>query len=466
MSNQTAQQPRPSGILASLSHFVRTALWRIETRRLTPLGRFLIQQARVSVIVGRGFARDRIRLRAAALTYISLLSLVPLLAVVFSIFKGLGGFKSFEDRLKPFLYQNLAAGAQETVRDYIEKFVENVNAGAIGGIGIVFLVFTVVSLLENIEMAFNDIWGLKKDRSLFQRFVTYWSMITVGPILLGASLTLTASLQSNAFVAKLIESSPHSHRLLSLAPILLTWTGFTLLYIIMPNTKVRFSPALIGAVIAGSIWELAKYGYTYFTAKAFQYHAIYGSLGTVPIFLLWLYLTWLIVLFGARVAFANQNVNTYTDEERSMAASHALREFIALRVMAEIAACYRSGRPPPQAEAIAGGLNLPVRLVNDVIYVLVSGSLVTEALARSKLGAFKEKNPGFVPSRPLDQILVFQVLACVRQNGESGFAASNDPMTGRVREILEEAEKTSLAAAAGMTIEQMISTAEKAEKLK
>ncbi|MBI2500925.1 MAG: YihY family inner membrane protein, partial [Deltaproteobacteria bacterium] len=189
--------------------------------------------------------------------------------------------------------------------------IENYRSGTVGGIGFFLLILSLVSLLSSIEKAFNDIWGISKSRTFIRRFTTYWTLITIGPILLGLSLTMTGALQSNQLITQVLSLSGYQQFFISKIPWLVTWGLFTVLYLVMPNTQVRFGSALVGGIVGGSFWEVAKWGYALYASKVVTYSAVYGSLGIIPIFLVWIYYTWLVVLIGAQITYANQNIYTF-----------------------------------------------------------------------------------------------------------------------------------------------------------
>ena len=245
-------------------------------------------------------------------------------------------------------------------------------------IGVGFLVLTVTGLLSTIEAAFNDIWGVKKQRSYMRRMMAYWSLVTIGPLFVAVSIGATASLQSSQFVQAYILGNPMLKIALKLTPYLMTWILFTMLYSFMPNTRVRFRSALIGGVLAGTLWEFAKYGYTVYTASSVQYNAIYGSLGALPIFLIWLYLTWVIVLIGGEVSFADQNIKTYRDERRTAGISQEFKEFLALNIIAYICSQYDQEKGAVTASQIGNEFNIPIRLVREVLYNLYATAILLE----------------------------------------------------------------------------------------
>lgn len=297
--------------LGQIRLFFAKTLWDIDPTQCRWFQRPFLYVGRFSTIIVSGFEKHKLTIRASALAYTTLLSIVPLLAVMLSLFKAFGGLEKSLDRIQHFILENLAAGSGTAVMDYLDHFIDSYHSGAMGLIGFSLLILSVIALLATIEKAFNDIWEIPKKRPFVRRFTVYWSMITIGPLLLALSLMVTGLLQSNKLVHEVLALSGREQFLLARVPILTTWALFTGLYLIMPNTNVKIRSALVGGIIGGSLWELAKYGYTIYAAKALVYSKIYGSFGIIPIFLIWIYYTWVVVLLGALITYADQHVHVY-----------------------------------------------------------------------------------------------------------------------------------------------------------
>ncbi len=295
--------------------FFSDQLWRIDEQGLRWWRRWALYSARLSSIVVSGYSKQNLPVRATALAYTTLLSLVPLLVVTFSLFKAFGGLAKVMDPIENLVLNNLATGSGTMVVDTLQKFIQSYRSGTVGLVGLGMLILTVLSLLTTIERTFNDIWGIPKKRGFVQRFTVYWTLMTIGPILLGISITVTGALQSNRLVTQILSLSGGETFFISKIPWLTTFALFTVLYLVMPNTKVRFRSALIGGIFGGALWEIAKYGYTLYASRVVSYSKIYGSLGIIPIFLVWLYYTWIVVLIGCLVTFADQNIHTYKKEK-------------------------------------------------------------------------------------------------------------------------------------------------------
>ncbi len=400
---------------SSALRFCTHDVWRIERAQpdLPLTARFGVLVVRSLYIVVSGFQKERIRLRAASLTYVSLLSLVPAVAVVFSLFTAFGGLDDVKDSVKGVLIDALAVSQREVVIEYLDRFVAQTSAGKMGSLGTVFLLLTVISLLSNIERAFNDIWGVGRARTFLRRFQIYWPLVTLGPIILGLSLSTSAAVEGSATVQQIIEFAPSLKLLLSLGPLLLTCLFFSFLYKVMPNTKVSLRCALIGGAVGGGLWTVAQKLYALYAANAITYSAIYGSLGAVPLFVIWVYVSWTVVLLGASLTFAIQSVRTF---EPDRVVSQEEREFVAARLMLAVAKQFSAGQGAVANETLIGKVLAPPRLARRVLEDLVQAGLLSETVG---------DDAGFVPGRPLNDMSLGDVVTAMRQR--SGRAPEKDP---------------------------------------
>ena len=334
-----------------------------------------------------------VQLRAMALTYISLFALVPGLVVAFSVVQAFTGMDRISARLHEFLIENLAVGARATIEPYLDRFIQNTHVTSAGLVGGALLVWSSVSLFQNVDRALNDIWGVRRRRSLAQQATIYWVGITLGPLLLAGSVMLGHG-------ARAALASSHLGFLGATAGALLTCLSFALLYLIVPNTKVKVRNAAAGGFIAGLAWELAKWGYATFVARSVRYSAIYGSVAAIPIFLLWLYLSWAILLFGARLAYVFQYASSLVKGVHTHGKTG--REIVAGRALLAIARAYDREGPAPDAGDVASELGCSADDVSEVILALKAAGLVVP------LG-----DGGLVPARPLERISLLDVRRAV-----------------------------------------------------
>ena len=286
-------------------HFLRTDIWQIQDTELPKVKAFLIRQARIFLLSFRGLFEDKCKLRASALTFYSLLSLVPVLAMLFGVAKGFG----IEKLLQKQLIQNLEAQEQVITRviTFATTLLENTRGWLMVGAGLLFLFWTTLNVLSNIEDAFNEIWGVKKARTISRKLVDYLALTVIGPFLVVISGTLTVvvtgKIKGIALRFGIVHAlGPAVMYPLKLAPYAVLWLLFIFMYSFMPNTKVRSSSAIVGGIIAGTLFQLFQWVYINFQIGVARYNAIYGSFAALPLFLIWLNWSWLIVLYGAEVS--------------------------------------------------------------------------------------------------------------------------------------------------------------------
>jgi membrane protein len=412
-------------------HFVRRGVWEVEPTGLGALRAWILYNIRMAILVVEGTIHDQLLLRAAALTYKTVFSIVPLLAVMLAFFKGFGGTEKAGEELRQAALDKISPGLSQ-VMEGLNNSIANINAGAVGGIGIILLLYTAISLLTTVEQSFNHIWGMKKGRSFFWRCIIYWGVITLGPVVFMTSLTATAFVENSGLMGWIRENGGHANAgILFLMPFLFAWFGFASLYYFIPNTPVRWRSAFVGGIVGGTLWETAKVGYVYYiTSMAQSTWKIYGALGAVPIFLLWIYLSWVIVLFGAEWAFAHQNVRTYRREIATETPSQAAHQELALMAMLLVAREYLAGGEPVTLQRIGEAFNVPVRFANDVLFRLGGAGLVREVSGTE---------PGYVPGRDASTISVKAVLDAVRRAGANPVLGGPEG-DGVVRSLLGRAD--------------------------
>lgn len=339
-------------------------------------------------------------LRAAALTFYTLLSLVPVLAIAFSVLKGLG----VQNSLEPLLRQ-VAGDSQETI-SLIVGYVNNTNVKSLGVIGLIFLLFTAISLLERIEESFNAIWGVSENRSPQRRFSDYLSVIIVGPIMLLAATSITSGLQSKWLVSWITERVYFGDKILLLfqmLPYVSIWISTIFLYIFMPNTKIRPASAILGGILAGTAWQITQWGYFHFQVGVANYNAIYGAMSALPVLLVWIYTSWMIVLFGLEIVYAHQHRGLLNPLQAQVCS--ATREELALAILVEVCRHFRDKTGPPDSSQLAEELGLPLLQFED--------SLTT--LAELKyLSATNSTEPAWLPAFEPDRMFVGDVLSALR----------------------------------------------------
>ena len=366
--------------------FIKSEVWIVDTSSQHPVLGFLVRQLRIILISIKGFRDHRIQLRASALTYYSLLSIVPVAAMVFGIAKGFGFERRLEAELRKMISeQEEMADILNYILEFANSMLANINGGIIAGIGLVFLFWSVMKLLGNIENSFNVIWQIRKPRVFTRKFADYLSMMLIAPILFFLSSTITVYLSNIAGSDSIIgvNLGPLLIFIVKLMPYILILLLFTLLYVIMPNTKVQFIYALNAGLIAGIIFQVTQYIYIYFQLGVGRFGAIYGSFVALPLFLICLQISWLIVLLVAEMSFAYQNLEKYEFETEVFSISIKNRRLLTFLLMYTIIKKFQTGEKPETAAQLSHELGIPVRLVRDIIYDLTEAGLLVEVTTKS-----------------------------------------------------------------------------------
>jgi membrane protein len=380
-----------------------------ELSELTRLRRWIHTSLKIAVMVGRDSFQNLVKLEAMALAFKTLLSLAPLLAVIFSILKGLG----VHNRVEPALAEALAplGDKGQEITAHLIGFVDKMKAGALGSIGLVTLFVTVLSLMGTIEESFNRIWRVKASRKLSRKFSDYLSALLVGPVLVFAAVTITATLQNNTIVQALVSLQALGTVilvLLKLVPYLTLWGAFTFVYIFIPNTPVKVQSALVGGFVAAVLWQTVGWGFTVFVASSTQYYAIYSSFAILLLFLLWLHVSWVIVLLGAQVSYAHQHIHFFEGDRQLLAQSPAGREKLALHLMLLIGRKFYHGLDPMSVAELANQLRLPAGVVKEFMDMFTQTKLVLPLAIEDT----------FVLGRDPEMISIKEILDCVRNAGK------------------------------------------------
>ena len=366
-------------MIQKIKYFFEKEIWQKEIEDLPKSKSFLITQVRVIVMALKGFNEDRCVLRASALTYYSLLSFVPVIAMAFGIAKGFG----MEQAIDELVQEGLGAHQEITqnVIEFSHRMLENTKGGLIAGVGVAVLFWSVIKVLGNIERSFNAIWGITKDRTLIKKFTEYLAIMVLGPVLLivanSASVLVSSSVIDVVKQLGFEQINDGAQFSLKLVPYLTMWLLLTLVYMVMPNTKVNWKSAFFAAVVAGTSFELLEWVYVYFQIGVASYNAIYGSFAAIPLFLAWLQLSWLIILFGAELSFAHQNVGQYRLEEESTNISAAYRKKLTLYVLHFVIKRFTSGKAAPDFDTILKETKLPYRLLQSILEILERANIIS-----------------------------------------------------------------------------------------
>ncbi|HIJ36262.1 MAG TPA: YihY/virulence factor BrkB family protein [Deltaproteobacteria bacterium] len=397
-----------------IAGFITVDIWRIRLEDL-PFGKsFLIRQLRVIALAITRFNEDRCFLRASSLTFYTLLSIVPVVAILFGISKGFG----FEKILEKELLEQFQ-GHQEVVGKIIEfaqSLLQTTKGGLIAGIGLVILFWSVIKVLSHIEAALNEIWEVKKDRSWSRKFSDYTAVMLISPLLILLSSSATVFITSHVndisnHVALFGLISPLIFSFLKLIPYILIWILFTVIYVFMPNTKVNMKSGVIAGLIACVIYQIAQIVYISFQIGASKYNAIYGSFAALPLFLMWVQISWWIVLFGAELSFANQNVHMYQYEPDFLKISPSLRKLLTLQAAHLLIRRFEEGEKPLTDSEISEELEIPARMIHRILFDLVSSGLFVETKTND------DKKFGVQPAMDISKLTIHSVLEALEHTG-------------------------------------------------
>jgi len=423
--------------LARLVKLLTRDIWVEDFSDRSQQGRRVVTVARWLYLVAYGFLRDRCLLRAAALAFTTTLSIAPFLAVAFTITKAVG-LQNTE--FVHGLLMKLTAGRTDLVTLFL-NYVQSTNVKKLGYVGLVVLLFTALSLLATIETAFNDIWGVAKGRSPWRKFTDFFSVTLICPLLLLVGFSLTISLQNEAVVQKILSVTAFNYiylGLLKALPYVMMWLALTFLYAFMPNTRVSLGCALAGGVIGGTLWQAAQWAYVGWQVGVTKYNAIYGGFAQFPLFLFWLYISWVIVLLGAEISFSLQNMKTFESEVRAGHVNFEGRIKTAILFLLLLTEALKRGELPPSNEEAAQRIGVPVKAVNDVAEVLAAQRFCNRL--------DDEHGPTYGLARDPEAIRISDLIrALSRGKGDSGLDFINprfDFIHGAFSEVFAAAEQT------------------------
>ncbi|HVY54645.1 MAG TPA: YihY/virulence factor BrkB family protein [Thermodesulfobacteriota bacterium] len=427
-----------SELVKRINYFFSRQLWRIDTDALGKRNSIFINIVRLTYLTIREYRENELALRAMSLVYTTLLSLVPLLAFVISILKAFG---VVDNQLEPFLLNFLQPLDDKgvVITQRIMEFIGRINFGVLGIAGLVMLVYTAVSVITKIEDSMNIIWKIRKGRSIARRLSDYITTLIIGPVLIFAIFGVTATFSSNTIVGKLVNIEPLGTVLFAFGkviPFIFVIIVFTVIYIIIPNTKVHIRSALVGGVAAGVAWHATSWIFHAAVASSTRYAAVYASLAVLIIFMIWLYLNWLIVLVGAEISFCHQNLKFITLRKEVFNLSTKLKEKLSLIIMYLIGYNYYYDLHRWTLESLTKRLRLPNEPVEEAVGDLTQKNLIVETA---------DAPPCFVPSRALEKITLKEIIDATRTNYETDLVekkylsmAEVDAVTGRVESAINE----------------------------
>ncbi|HTP29565.1 MAG TPA: YihY/virulence factor BrkB family protein [Anaeromyxobacteraceae bacterium] len=412
-ANAVAELHGRDGAPERIRSFFAERIWNVRLRDLGWGRALLYRLARIAYATMRGFIEHRVTIRAAALTYDSTLSLVPFLAFAFAVLKGLGAYSALVDAtLRPYIHRTFGANkALVEASDQILRSVSRTNVSTLGAVGLLVLLYTSVSLLSSIEDALNEAWGVAARRSPLRQLTNYVTLLVTAPLLILAAATLATAAHSSAvviFLQHTLALGSVLEFLLRFTSVAVVWVALLAIYLILPNVRVRVPSALFGAAVSAILWQGALFLYVRLQMGVTEYSAVYSALGAVPIFLVWTYVSWIVVLIGAQVAASYEGHRAFREQLDTARADQALREDLAVLVAALVAWDFLSKGVHPTESELAMELDLPEPLVRNVVDVLVRSEILARTVGASQ--------PGCVPNRDPGSIHLWEIQAALRQD--------------------------------------------------
>jgi membrane protein len=413
-------------------HFVTEKIWHIRLDKVNNKRQgFFLKQLRIFTLAIRGFNEDQCLTKATALTFYTLFSIVPVLALAFAISKGFGLEKDLETQITASYPEYNDILSQAFI--YANSMLASAKGGVIAGFGILLLLFSVINLLINIEDSFNQIWEIKKGRSVVRKITDYLTVMLISPLFLIIAGGLTVAIQAKMGNMHLLSSV--STVLVKLLAYALVSGVFTFIYLVLPNTKVNFKSAAVAGVISMILFELLQWAYLKFQIGANRMNAIYGGFAALPLFLIWVQYSWYVVLFGAEIAFANQNVEHYELENEITSLSSRYKKVISLMIANIVSKEFFKGEKPMTSVEIAYKLDLPVRLARTIINEFVETGIFVEMKHESN------KEVAYVPGVTESKFTVKHIIGTLEKNGVNNLPINDTTELIRINELMMEMDK-------------------------
>jgi membrane protein len=384
--------------------FLADDIWLVEVDKLPRFKSVLYTQLQLALYVWREFWRDYSLLRASGLTYTTLLTLVPLLALMFALLKGLG----VQRMLEPFFLEKLTGG-YHPITERIMEYVSHIHVGSLGTLGISFLFVTLILVLTNIEMAFNQIWQVERGRPWLRKCSDYLGLVVVLPVAMFVSISLMTFVKSHLVTQELLSIDLLGQiyvYLLKLAPFFVMWLAFSFIYLFMPNTRVNPISASAGGIIGGTLWQVCQSAYIHYQFGFRTYGAIYGALSQLPMLLIWIFVSWVILLLGAEIAFAHQNLARYRLKQRWRAQPTVNRSYWGLQLLLLVCQRFEEGKSPPTVRDLAEELKIPVDETKGILDIMESVGAVK---------ASGENGYEVLPAKDMKHLMIFDLVEGLEQ---------------------------------------------------
>ena len=421
--------------IAALWKFLTYDIWRITEDEVTRTTFSVYNIIKSVYLCINRFSHDRLPNKAAALTYNTLLAIVPILAIVFAIARGFG----FDNIIREQIITAFGGQSEavESILEFVNSYLSETKSGVFIGVGLILLLWTVLNLINSMEITFNRIWQVKKPRSMYRKITDYSSMLLLIPLVLvvsgGLSIYMSTALRHVEDYALL---APLSKFMIGLIPFVLTWCMFTGLYIFMPNTKVKFRYALVSGILTGSAQQAFQLLYISGQLWVSRYNAIYGSFAALPLFLLWLQVSWTICLFGAQLTYATQNIRNFSFNKDTRNISHRYREFVSILIMSLITKRFANNEKPYNAETISEECQIPIQLTRRTLYELQEINLIHEVVSDEK-----SEEIAYQPSMDINKLNVALLLDRLDTHGSEDFKIDKEKTYNDEWDVLMKAKE-------------------------
>ena len=401
--------------LNQIKTFLLEDIWRVTDDEVSKKKGMLYNAIKIATLSVKEFTERRVVNKASALTYSTLLAIIPILALLFAIARGFGFSNLLEDQFR----NGLGGQAQtaETILSFIDSYLSHAKSGIFIGVGLIMLFYTVLLLTHNMERTFNSIWQVKKPRSLYRKMTDYFSMMLLLPLLI--MLSSGISIFMSTFLKNMEEFfllAPVIKFLVRLTPFVLTWGMFTALYIFMPNTKVKLKFAIVPGILAGSAFQAFQYLYIGSQIWVSRYNAIYGSFAAIPMFLLWTQISWSICLYGAQLCYVAQNLRNFSFSKETEDISRRYHDFLCILIMSLICKRFQTEQEPYTAEALSEEHKIPIRLTKKILYELQDLHMLSETPLEGD-----NESVGYLPSVDINRMSVAMLLSRLDEAGSEAF---------------------------------------------
>jgi membrane protein len=414
-------------MLKKLKHFIQTEIWSHDLSSKSRRKGWLIRQVRIYILAFKGFFEDRVAVRASSLTYFTMLSIIPVFVLGLVIAQSFG----FEDRMNAFIEHSFQG--QDQVGNWVNELVTTALDKSTGrlvtGIGVIVLFWSIVQVLNNIELSFNDIWQVKKARTPMRKFTDYLAMMIIAPFAIAIAGSFTVKLQATAEEIGLLKDV--IQLFMKLIPYFSIWLVFTLAYVVMPNTKVKFKYALIAGVFAGTLAVMVQWLFIKFQLGVTRFDVVFGSFAAIMLTLLLVQITWLIVLMGAEIAFAYQNIENYEFEEEALQLNHDNKRILTVLIAHHIVKNFEDGGKAKTADDLSHALGIPLRLLNQLIYDLVECRILAE------LATDDSKDRSYQPAMDINKLNIDTLYTRLERMGGDHLIVTESEKLDKIMKIHE-----------------------------